>query len=491
MSTRQINIALMVSLFAVPGVDAAEFSCAGSDVACLRDAINMANENMDEDTITLAEGGIYTLVMPDPTNSSAGPTGLPSISSAITINGRGATIQRDTTGSAPDFRILRVISGGSLRLEDVVVRRGRAVGFVSPSQDCGGIRLERGGTLIINKSVISDNFSTFIGGGICAAPGSVLVITESKIVNNMATDGGGIFNATEFHVFDSAISGNSASFGGGVFNDNGGVAYISGSVVSNNTAAGWGGGVGNISFGSAPDFGTRLHMSESVVSGNSADDGGGIFSNIGVVDISESVISKNDTNFAGSGVSNYRSVFSINSSCIIDNENVGVFNHVGAPKMDAVGNWWGAPSGPSGVGPGTGNAVSSNVDFVPFLISAAPICAVAVVAIDIKPGSDRNSINPRSNGNIPVAILTNDTFDALQVDPASVRFGPNQAHAVHAQGHIADVDNDGDVDLLLHFPIRQTGIAPGDDEVTLTGNTYDGQAIKGIDAIVTVGGGRR
>jgi hypothetical protein len=39
------------------------------------------------------------------------------------------------------------------------------------------------------------------------------------------------------------------------------------------------------------------------------------------------------------------------------------------------------------------------------------------VSIDIKPGSAPNSINPRSRGVIPVAILTTDTFDALDIDP--------------------------------------------------------------------------
>ena len=35
--------------------------------------------------------------------------------------------------------------------------------------------------------------------------------------------------------------------------------------------------------------------------------------------------------------------------------------------LDAEDNWWGAPDGPSFVGPGTGDAVSANVDFDPWL----------------------------------------------------------------------------------------------------------------------------
>jgi hypothetical protein len=42
--------------------------------------------------------------------------------------------------------------------------------------------------------------------------------------------------------------------------------------------------------------------------------------------------------------------------------------------IDAERNWWGAPSGPSGAGPGSGDAVSTNVDFDPWERSY-PACA--------------------------------------------------------------------------------------------------------------------
>ena len=45
-------------------------------------------------------------------------------------------------------------------------------------------------------------------------------------------------------------------------------------------------------------------------------------------------------------------------------------------------------------------------------------CAEGItVSIDIKPGSSPNRINPKSNGVIPVGILTTDAFDATTVDP--------------------------------------------------------------------------
>lgn len=112
------------------------------------------------------------------------------------------------------------------------------------------------------------------------------------------------------------------------------------------------------------------------------------------------------------------------------------------------------------------------------------VCGMPV-AIDIKPGSFPNSINPRSRGVIPVAILTTPTFDATTVDPSSVQFGPNLATPVHSA--LEDVDGDGDLDMILHFRTQETGINCGDTSASLTGRTNAGQAIEGSDFIKTVG----
>ncbi|GAI09887.1 unnamed protein product, partial [marine sediment metagenome] len=49
-------------------------------------------------------------------------------------------------------------------------------------------------------------------------------------------------------------------------------------------------------------------------------------------------------------------------------EGFGVANFAqGGGTLDATYNWWGDPSGPSGVGLGSGDAVSANVDYRPWL----------------------------------------------------------------------------------------------------------------------------
>jgi hypothetical protein len=109
------------------------------------------------------------------------------------------------------------------------------------------------------------------------------------------------------------------------------------------------------------------------------------------------------------------------------------------------------------------------------------------VTIDIKPGSDNDSINPKSHGVIPVAILTTKAFDATTVDVSTVHFGNTGMEAAAVQSALEDVDGDRTLDIILHFKTQDTGISCGDTSASLTGETISGQAIQGSETIVTVG----
>jgi|GEM_PF-3424004 len=117
------------------------------------------------------------------------------------------------------------------------------------------------------------------------------------------------------------------------------------------------------------------------------------------------------------------------------------------------------------------------------------------VVVDIKPGDDDNRVNcGNRHGLIPVAILSDNDFDALSIDHTTVRFGPGEAREAHTNRHgpirhEEDVDRDGDLDLVFHFRLAETGIQCGDTEVTLTGENFDGQAIIGGDMIQTFSNG--
>ena len=113
--------------------------------------------------------------------------------------------------------------------------------------------------------------------------------------------------------------------------------------------------------------------------------------------------------------------------------------------------------------------------------------AVQPITIDIKPDGLPNSINPRSKGVIPVAVLTTETFDATTIEWSTVRFGASGSEAAAVHYAMADVDGDGDTDMLFHFRTQEGGIACGDTTASLTAQTFDSQMVAGSDSVNTVG----
>lgn len=102
-----------------------------------------------------------------------------------------------------------------------------------------------------------------------------------------------------------------------------------------------------------------------------------------------------------------------------------------------------------------------------------------VVEIDIRPGGNPNTINLKSRGVVPVAVLTTDKFDAGTIDPDTVEF----ADAAPVRWKLTDVDNDGDDDMLLHFKTQELNLNQSSTEATLTGRTNDGALVNGKDTV--------
>jgi hypothetical protein len=122
-------------------------------------------------------------------------------------------------------------------------------------------------------------------------------------------------------------------------------------------------------------------------------------------------------------------------------------------------------------------------------VTGEPILAAVAsqVPIDIKPGSDQNTINLGSAGAVPVAILSSSTFDATTVDPetiflegASVKLvGKGERYLCHDE----DVDGDELLDLLCQILTDEIQIEVGDSVAELTASTEDGTAVRGEDSV--------
>jgi hypothetical protein len=132
----------------------------------LVDAIRSANTDaarggcragQGADTIVLPAGSTQTLRRVD--NDTYGHTGLPVISSPITIAGQGSTIVR--ASEAPAFRIFAVHSTGELTLQETTVSGGVGVSAADFPYSSGGGVGNFGGTLTITRSTISGNRTEF------------------------------------------------------------------------------------------------------------------------------------------------------------------------------------------------------------------------------------------------------------------------------------------------------------------------------------------
>jgi hypothetical protein len=257
------------------------------------------------DTINLPANGLFTLNTPFVPDAAVGPIGLPWISSTITLNGNGSTIQRGA--NAPNFRVMAVGNQGNLTLNNTTVRNGYLYMEDTNEFANGGAGILNQGQLSLSGSIVSSNetsggdYVTTIGGGIDNR--GTLNISGSSIVDNVANGGigggvgGGIDNSGQLVITNSLISSNEASgyFGsgsGGGINNNGNLT-ISGSTVSNNSAGGLitstGGGIdnnGNVTILSST-------ISGNLVGGRNAY-GGGIFSHGGSTTIGHSTIEYNE-----------------------------------------------------------------------------------------------------------------------------------------------------------------------------------------------------
>jgi hypothetical protein len=235
--------------------------------------------------INLAPGCTYHLTRAASPNAMLGDTGLPAITSRITLNGFRTTI----AGNNSTFRILLVTGSGKLTLNGLTITGGN-----TPGPGGGIFNLE--GTLILDHSRVTGNASA---GGMMSAGGGIASGTLGT-----GPVGTAVLN------FSSVDHNTTSASAGGILN-HGGTLILNASKVSDNTAAGGGGGgIASGTGGMGGAGSSILVVKFSLISGNAANGGpmagaGGI-SNGGTATITASVVAGNTApGAAGGGILNH------------------------------------------------------------------------------------------------------------------------------------------------------------------------------------------
>jgi uncharacterized repeat protein (TIGR01451 family) len=362
------GVALMMALGASPAVAATIPIAFGltvpdinNDFRCsLIEAIVNANNDAATHPDCVAGSGADTIQLPINTTQTLtavytnffGPTGLPLITSDITLIGNGSKIERSSAAATPDFRIFAV-NRGSLTLQETTVSGGLTLGNREPG---GGIYNYYGALTVTNSTISGNSTGASVdnifygnasyGGGLFNFRGT-LTVTDSTISGNstlgISSFGGGVHNREgTLTLTNSTVSGNSTSgpgtSGGGVSSYDGPVK-VTDSTISGNSASGPGGGVRNR--GGLFNRGT-LTVTNSTISGNSTSGivslGGGVINTDGLTTVANSTISNNSTSgndADGGGVSNIRGTLRVTNSTLSGNftsgansSGGGVYNHV-------------------------------------------------------------------------------------------------------------------------------------------------------------------
>jgi hypothetical protein len=108
------------------------------------------------------------------------------------------------------------------------------------------------------------------------------------------------------------------------------------------------------------------------------------------------------------------------------------------------------------------------------------------IRIDIFPLLSHNKVIPRI-GIIPVTVFGSQSFDALQIDARTLKFGSGGAHAIPWLTLVRDINRDGFTDVIATFVTKDTGISCGDTSATLEGRTFATAPFHGTDSVTPIG----
>lgn len=239
---------------------------------------------------------------------------------------------------------------------------GGEIGGNSTSGDGGGVYVDEGRATLTGAQMIGNAASDHDGGGVYVSRGRA-TLSDTQVISNAARRGAGVFlDAGSATLTGAQVTGNMAvNHGGGVYVDQGrATLHVSGSEISDNATASYSGGGLFVGQGSATLTGTH------VVGNSAADQGGGVFVAYGTATLTGTHLIRNTASADGGGLFLHSSTGAVTATdgCVVYNSDTAVENRSGG-TLNTSDNWWGAPDGPSGDGPGCGDSIR-NVSYTPF-----------------------------------------------------------------------------------------------------------------------------
>jgi hypothetical protein len=291
----------------------------------------------------IAAGGLHIFDCGGATTISTSDTKI--IRAPVTIDGKDDL----TISGGGTHRVFEIEETGTLELRNLTISDGFDRVF-----DGGAIF--NLGRLLVDNCLFENNRSPLGSGGAIANDVlGVVFINDSDLNNNEAYSGGAVYSRDGTVTLQAVGFENNVAetTGGALHNEMGAVVMFGAIMIGNSSRSG---GAVYTAHGSLTADLSVFFENRAVV------DGGAITSINAVASIQYSFILANEAGEAGSGIHNASGVMTVYRSAIFGNSGADYeVNHRGVGQVMADRNYWGAASGPSGAGPGTGAAISDKV----------------------------------------------------------------------------------------------------------------------------------